>query len=56
MIDRHAQSLKPTKCIFMEQAALARSGYAAQSGPPELLHVLDACVCLPDLCNGAAIF
>ncbi|XP_077551738.1 uncharacterized protein LOC144165837 [Haemaphysalis longicornis] len=48
MTDRHAEPPRPTKSIFREQTALVRSIYAAQSDPPEWLHLLDACVCLPE--------
>ncbi|XP_077555637.1 uncharacterized protein LOC144170020 [Haemaphysalis longicornis] len=48
MIDRHAGEPRGTKSIFREQCALVYSVYAAQSKPPNWLHFLEACVCLPD--------
>ncbi|XP_050042606.3 uncharacterized protein [Dermacentor andersoni] len=48
LCDRHAESPRSTKSFFRESAAYVRSVYAAQESPPDWMHLLDACVCLPE--------
>ncbi|XP_072140881.1 uncharacterized protein [Dermacentor andersoni] len=48
LCDRHAENLRSTKSFFRESAAYVRSVYAAQEPPPDWMHLLDACVCLPE--------
>ncbi|XP_037568611.2 uncharacterized protein LOC119449497 [Dermacentor silvarum] len=48
MCDRHAESPRSTRSFFQESAAYIRSVYAVQEPPPDWMHLLDACVCLPE--------
>ncbi|XP_075543490.1 uncharacterized protein LOC142577937 [Dermacentor variabilis] len=48
LCDRHAESPRSTRSFFRESVAYLRSVYAAQEPPPDWMHLLDACVCLPE--------